>query len=169
MSSYYLSFRNNTCLELLENIDQYCEYLKVITKDYNLQAPTCLYNEHVIIKDFCQKKWLNTYPSFDFVYDKLVKRKMLFSVPIDQLHYLYFHFLNTYNELSKTENFNFIDEDTEIPYSKLSYYLTTFNMEAVDFFTEYLNKDKSSDKFDSFLKLEDKKETTENGTYSNQS
>ena len=162
---YYLSFCDNSCLELLEKIDQYCAYLEVVTQDFGLQSPACLYNVHIMMKSYCQKKWLNTFPSFDFVYDKLVKREKLFSVPIDELHYLYFHFLNTYNELSKIENFNFIDSDKYINYKKISYYLTANNLDAVEFFKSYLNKDDSKflKEYESFFKL-DKIETVINNS-----
>ena len=158
MSNYFLSFRDESVLQLLQNIDQYCEYLKVIS-EFGLQAPPCLYNEHILMKSYCKKKWYDSFPSFEFVYDKLVQRKKLFSVPVDDLHYLYFHLLNTYNEMSKTENLNFIDEDTFIPYNDVSLYITINKMQAKEFFKKYLNVDDLSNDFEKFHNRNIKKVT----------
>lgn len=61
--------------------------------------------------------------------------------------------------MSKTENLNFIDEDTFIPYNDVSLYITINKMQAKEFFKKYLNVDDLSDDFEKFHNRNIKKVT----------
>ena len=138
MSNYKINFSSDNVIQLLEKVEQHYRYVHELNVR-NLPVPTCVSNEFILIKEFINDKWLTDFPDFEFVCKELEKGNLLFSVPYDEQHYLYYHLLRAYKKLSKQNRLVTDFSETLIPYTSITDYLLRHKEDAREFFENYLD------------------------------
>ena len=142
MSQYKTSFVDDSVLVLLENVEQYYQYIKQLKK-HSLPIPLCVSNEFFLIMENLKTKWLTDFPDLEYVRKELEKDNYMFSVPYEEYHYLYYHRLHACRKLrdSKVELHDFI---CILPYSDITDYLSRKKEDATVFFERYLRANRET-------------------------